>query len=73
MVTVAGPPVAAVAVAVSVNTLELAVVGLGLKLGVTPLGNPVAEKDTLPVNPLAGATVMPSVLLPPWVIVTADD
>ena len=73
MVTVAGPPIAAVPVAVSVRTLELAVVGLGLKLGVTPLGNPVAERDTLPVNPLAGATVMPSEFLPPWATLTAGD
>jgi hypothetical protein len=51
--------------AVSVSTLE-PLAGLGLKLAVTPLGNPDATRVTPPVNPFAGVTVMESVLLPPW-------
>jgi hypothetical protein len=39
MVTVTGPPRVAVLDAVRVSTLVLAVVGLGLKLAVTPLGS----------------------------------
>jgi hypothetical protein len=66
-VTVTGPPVVAVLAAVSVITLEPVVVGLGLKLAVTPMGRPVADRVTPPLNPFAGVTVMPSVLLLPWV------
>lgn len=65
MVTVAGPPTVAVLVAVSVNTLD-PVAGLVPNSTVTPLGNPLATSVTLPVNPLAGFTVMVSVLLLPW-------
>lgn len=43
-------PTAAVALALRVNVL-LAVAGFGLNDAVTPLGNPVAVKVTLPVNP----------------------
>jgi hypothetical protein len=63
MVTVTGPPTVAVLDAVKVNTLVLAVVGLGLKLAVTPLGRPVAERVTPEANPLAGVTVMVSLVL----------
>ena len=63
MVTVTGPPTVAVLVAVSVMALEPPVVGLGLNAAVTPLGRPEAEKVTLPVNALAGVTVMVSMLL----------
>jgi hypothetical protein len=63
MVTVTGPPTAAVLEAVRVNTLVLAVVGLGLKLAVTPLGSPLAESVTPEANPLAGVTVMVSLVL----------
>jgi hypothetical protein len=63
IVTVTGPPTVAVLVAVSVMALEPPVVGLGLNAAVTPLGRPEAEKVTLPVNALAGVTVMVSMLL----------
>jgi hypothetical protein len=63
IVTVNGPPTVAVLEAVRVSTLVLAVVGLGLKLGVTPLGSPVAERVTPEANPLAGVTVIVSLLL----------
>jgi hypothetical protein len=62
MVTVTGPPVVAALLAVSVSTLEL-VAGLVANDAVTPLGKPVAESVTLPVKPLAGVTVIVSVLL----------
>ncbi len=54
-------PVAAEALAVSVNVL-VEVVGFGLNPAVTPLGRPEALKVTLPLNPLDGSTVM--VLVP---------
>ena len=60
MITVA-VPVAAVALAVRVNVL-VEVAGFGLKVAVTPLGKPEADKLTLPVKPLAGAIVI--VLVP---------
>jgi len=50
-------PVAAVALAVRINVL-VEVAGFGLKVAVTPLGKPEAEKLTLPVKPLAGAIVI---------------
>ena len=61
MVTVVGPPVVAVLLAVKVNVLE-PVVLVGLKLAVTPDGKPEADKATLPLKPLVGFTVM--VLVP---------
>ena len=54
-------PVAAVALAVSVNVL-VEVVGFGLNPAVTPLGRPEALKVTLPLKPFTGLTVM--VLVP---------
>src|SRR5215469_8509728 len=54
-------PTAAVLLAVSVNVLVLAVL-LGLNEAVTPLGNPEADKLTLPLKPFTGLTVM--VLVP---------
>jgi hypothetical protein len=66
IVTVAAP-VVAVLPAFSVSTADPVVVGLGLKLAVTPLGRPLAARVTPPVNPFAGVTVMVSVLLLPWV------
>jgi len=60
MVTVEVPRVA-VALAVSVSVLVV-VVGLGLKTAVTPLGRPEAAKETLPLKPFCGVTVM--VLVP---------
>jgi len=50
-------PVAAVALAVNVRVLVL-VAGLGLNAAVTPLGNPNADKATLPLKPLAGVIVI---------------
>ena len=44
-------PVVAVLLAVSVNELVLAVL-TGLKDAVTPLGNPLADKLTLPLKPV---------------------
>jgi hypothetical protein len=64
MVTVTGPPVVAVLVAASVSTLDV-VEEVGLNEAVTPLGNPVATNDTLPLNPFAGVTVTVSVALLP--------
>ena len=52
----------AVALAVSVSAL-LPVEGFGLKAAVTPLGNPEAESDTLPVNPFSAVIV---IVLVPW-------
>lgn len=63
IVTVAVPPVA-VAEAVKVNVL-VEVPGFGLKLAVTPLGRPEAEKVTLPLKPFAGVMVMVLVPLVP--------
>jgi hypothetical protein len=62
-VTVAAP-VVAVALAVSVNVL-IVFVGFGLNAAVTPVGNPVALRVTLPVNPLDGSTVIALVVLLP--------
>jgi hypothetical protein len=57
-------PAAAVLLAVSVRTLEV-VEDVGLNDAVTPLGNPDAANDTLPVNGLTSVTVMVSVPLEP--------
>jgi hypothetical protein len=62
-------PMAAVPLAVSVNTLVPAVL-LGLKDAVTPLGRPDAAKLTFPVKPFSGVTVIVLVPLAPCVIVT---
>ena len=56
IVTVA-EPVAAELLAVSVNPLD-PVVGLAPNDAVTPLGRPLAERETLPLNPFAGSMVM---------------
>ena len=50
-------PVVAVELAVKVKVL-LALAGLVPKLAVTPLGNPEADKVTLPLKPLDGAIVI---------------
>lgn len=65
MVTVTGPPVVALPLAVSVSTLEPLVVGFGLKLAVTPVGRPLAASVTPLLNPFAGVTVMESVAVLP--------
>jgi hypothetical protein len=50
-------PVAAVTPTVSVKELVVVAEG-GLKEAVTPLGNPDADKLTLPLKPFSGVTVM---------------
>jgi hypothetical protein len=65
-------PVAAVLLAVKVNTLDVVALA-GLKDAVTPLGRPDADNATLPVKPFCGATVM--VVVPaaaPCVTVTLE-
>jgi len=61
-VTVAGP-IAAVLVAFRVSALLVPVAEAGLKVAVTPLGNPLALKSTLPVKPPVRVIVI--VLVPP--------
>jgi hypothetical protein len=63
-VTVAAPRVAALDAA-NVNTLLVPVVEVGLKLAVTPLGNPLALNATLLVNPPVRVTVIVLVPLAP--------
>ena len=59
-----------VAVLLAVNVKELVVVAeAGLKEAVTPLGKPDADRLTLPVNPLSGATVIVLEPLDPWATV----
>lgn len=66
-------PVVAVPLAVSVNVL-VPVVLVGLKLAVTPLGKPEADKLTELLKPLAGVTVMVLLpLLPCWMVKLAGD
>ena len=67
MVTVA-VPVVAVLLAVSVNVLVV-VAGFVLNVAVTPLGNPDADKVTLPLKPFCGVTVIVLVPAVPCVIV----
>lgn len=50
VIVIAAAPVAAVLLAVSVKELLL-VVEAGLNDAVTPLGNPEADKETVPVKP----------------------
>jgi hypothetical protein len=67
MVTVAAPVVAAL-LAVNVNVLVV-VAGFVLNDAVTPLGNPDADKVTLPLKPLSGAIAIVLAPLVPCVIV----
>jgi hypothetical protein len=62
-------PVAAAALTISVNELVL-VVETGLKVAVTPLGKPAADKLTVPLKPPRGATLMVLEPLDPWATVT---
>jgi hypothetical protein len=62
-------PVVAVLAAVRVSVL-VPVVLVGLKLAVTPLGRPEADRLTDPVKPFLGVTVMVLVPLAPRLIVT---
>jgi hypothetical protein len=57
-------PVAAAALAVKVKVLLL-VAGLVLKLAVTPLGKPDADKVTFPLKPFEGVIEIVLVPLPP--------
>jgi hypothetical protein len=61
-------PVLAVLLAVSVRLLA-PVVGFGLNDAVTPLGNPEADKLTLPLNPFCAFTVIVLAPLAPCVTV----
>ena len=61
-------PVVAVLLAASVKVL-VAVAGFGLKVAVTPLGRPDADKLTLPLKPFRGVSVIVLVPLPPCVMV----
>ncbi|HEU4386906.1 MAG TPA: hypothetical protein VFV34_03850, partial [Blastocatellia bacterium] len=63
-------PVAAVADAVNVSVVLAPLVEAGLKLAVTPLGNPEALNDTLPVNPPLRVIEMVLVPLAPRLILT---
>ena len=60
-------PLAAVLLAVNVTVL-LEVAGFGLIEAVTPLGNPDADKVTLPVKPFEGVMVIVLVPLLPRLI-----
>ena len=64
MVTFATPTVA-VLEAVKVTVL-VPVVEAGTKVAVTPDGNPLALRATLPVNPPTGTTLTVSDAVPPW-------
>jgi hypothetical protein len=57
----------AVLPAVSVKVLEV-VAGLGLKMAVTPLGRPEADKVTAPLKPFWGVTVIVLERLVPWIM-----
>ena len=57
-------PAAAVAATVNVTTLVV-VAGLVPKATVTPVGNPVADRVTLPANGLMSVTVIVSVPVAP--------
>lgn len=65
-VTVTGPPIVAVLLAVSVSVLAL-VEDVGLNEAVTPLGRPLTANVTLPVKPFLGFTEIVSVALLPCV------
>jgi len=58
-------PFSEVLLAVIVTTL-VPVVGFGVNEAVTPFGNCVAARFTLPVKPYKGFTVMVDVPEPPW-------
>jgi len=57
-------PAAAALVAFRVKVLLVVLVG-GLKVPVTPVGRPLTEKLTVPVNPFNGVTAMVLFPLPP--------
>ena len=67
---VAGP-VVAMTEAASVRVL-VPLEEAGLKIADTPLGRPLAVKDTLPVKPLLGEIVTTVEPLAPWFIERAE-
>jgi hypothetical protein len=69
MATAAGPSVA-VAEAVNVTALLVPVVEAGLKLAVTPVGNPLALSPTLPVKPPVRVIVIALLAVEPRVTLT---
>src|SRR5262245_30753506 len=72
-VTVTAPaPRVAAPEAVNVNTLLVPVAEAGLKLALTPLGNPLALKATLPVKPPVRVIVIVLVPLAPRLIVKLE-
>ncbi len=73
IVTVAAPTVAVLdAVRVRTELVPVVVVVAGLKLAVTPAGNPLALKVTALANPPVRVTVMVLVPLDP-VLIANDD
>jgi hypothetical protein len=64
-------PATVVAATANVTTLEVAD-EVGLNEAVTPVGTPVAAKETLPVNGLTSVTVIVSVPLEPRATVKVD-
>jgi hypothetical protein len=60
------------AVRVRTELVPVVVVVAGLKLAVTPVGNPVALKATVPANPPVRVIVMVLVPLDPVLIARAD-
>jgi hypothetical protein len=71
IVTVACP-VDAVFDAAKVRALEFPVVEVGLKLAVTPAGNPLAPNATLSVKPPVRVIVIVTIPLAPWSIARVD-
>jgi len=65
-------PTAAVLLVVNVSVLVLVALA-GLKVAVTPLGKPEADKPTLPVKPFTGLTVIVAVPPLPCVMVKLLD
>jgi hypothetical protein len=49
----------------AIVSVVVCVVATGLNVAVTPVGRPVAEKVTVPLNPACGVTVMVLAPLPP--------
>ena len=61
----------AMAALLAVNTIVLdPEVGFGEKEAVTPLGNPVTARVTLPINPYCGFTETAVVPVLPWLTIT---
>jgi hypothetical protein len=66
-------PAAALLDALNVSVLVF-VAAVGLNAAVTPVGSPLTEKVTVPVNPFSGVTVMVLGALPPGArLIVAGD